>query len=1014
MYSKRGDDIISSRRLGSSVGGTGPSSNVNQGQRAPYAKGRFPVAVHQQSPQKRGCFNNPCRCNNMCTSTTCGSTLLMQPQIVKFLNSKFWRLIMIIFTLIMFFGSQIQILLDKKYDTVFDGIFIGTLLVLLSDSIMRAVVDPEYGIACGREGATKRYGSFVFWCDIISAVSIMWEISFIPNQLDAMNEDITISVNEYGTPEKGLTDVGGDTFPLNIDLLIIILRTARLSAFVRTLATFKPPPMRRFKQMSYNFVCQGFSNDVRERRRAAKLISAAWRDYVGRKNGGRPVLNRSPYSQAGNSSLSMTKEGTVRGNSGRSQVGQAMSELTAQRVHVGIILALLLTAIFTYVEHDATDAATMVVLFQQTQGTDDLDLKLMSLKAAADSVEGKFLSYTFCDDVTYYQTKDDSWVDDKNSADLIEPGWDDLREKEKLEVKVTGTLNGQDECTTTGLFSRKKHIVSKAMNEILATVFVLFVWVVGSMAFSSPVMVLVVVPIERMVRLLGMLTRDPLGYQMSRKFKLFMKEDEDIVKRSGWTKEIFDGMETAFLMTTILRIGSLMRVGFGTAGVQIIRDALGKDAKRELNLQRPGSTVRCIFFFCDIRQFTDATEALQEEVFVFTNRIAHVIHKICVAYGGSPNKNVGDAFLLSWHLDVTNDVSDNPVANTLSGIKMFDLANKLKESNKQADKALLSVVKIMISLHRDDYFLEGMSTNAKNRLIGKLSKRPGPLVQMGFGLHAGTAVQGAIGSQRKIDATYISVAVDRAETLEGLTKRYGLSILMSGNFYDLLSPTCRRRCRLVDKLLITGDDSDNEDEGLDDDENLLDLYTFDMDVKALYALEAQNRISDDDGELINNGNVRSVQRSNSFSKSFIRHSHRKSIIGNKVPKPGSGLDNAGKRRIPFSAQNPAQKAQSPDFADDVIGLDGNLNEQGEIKYDPEVWVTGNMRIIREKYTDGIFALKYNEGLQHYFRGDWSRAKQCFVELIGDKYEDGPSKYFMNEILKCKGVVPKKFTGYGSL
>ena len=168
-------------------------------------------------------------------------------------------------------------------------------------------------------------------------------------------------------------------------------------------------------------------------------------------------------------------------------------------------------------------------------------------------------------------------------------------------------------------------------------------------------------------------------------------------------------------MTTILRIGSLMRVGFGTAGVQIIRDALGKDAKRELNLQRPGSTVRCIFFFCDIRQFTDATEALQEEVFVFTNRIAHVIHKICVAYGGSPNKNVGDAFLLSWHLDVTNDVSDNPVANTLSGIKMFDLANKLKESNKQADKALLSVVKIMISLHRDDYFLEGMSTNAKNR-----------------------------------------------------------------------------------------------------------------------------------------------------------------------------------------------------------------------------------------------------------------------------------------------------------
>lgn len=468
-------------------------------------------------------------------------------------------------------------------------------------------------------------------------------------------------------------------------------------------------------------------------------------------------------------------------------------------------------------------------------------------------------------------------------------------------------------------------------------------------------------------------------------------------------------------MTTILRIGSLMRVGFGAAGVQIIRDALGKDAKKELNLQRPGSTVRCIFFFCDIRQFTDATEALQEEVFVFTNRIAHVIHKICVAYGGSPNKNVGDAFLLSWHLDVSNDAGDSAVANTLSGLKMFDLANKLKESNKQADKALLSVVKIMIALHKDDYFLEGMSTNAKNRLIGKLSNRSGPLVQMGFGLHAGEAVQGAIGSQRKIDATYISVAVDRAETLEGLTKRYGLSILMSNNFHDLLSPTCRRRCRLIDKLFIASDDSDNEDEGLDDDDNMMDLYTFDMDVDALYAVETQNRNAEDDDDLRMSGTARSVQRSNSFSKSFIRNSHRKSIIGNKVPKPGLGHDNKkdGKRRVPFVAQIPAQKTPPPSPADDFFGLDGIMNEQGEIKYDPEVWVTGHMRIIREKYTDGVFSAKYNEGLLHYFHGDWVRAKQCFVDL-SNKYDDGPSQYFLKEINKYKGVVPKKFTGYGSL
>lgn len=49
-------------------------------------------------------------------------------------------------------------------------------------------------------------------------------------------------------------------------------------------------------------------------------------------------------------------------------------------------------------------------------------------------------------------------------------------------------------------------------------------------------------------------------------------------------------------------------------------------------------TVACIFMFCDIRGFTDSSECLNEEVFVFTNRIAAVVHSYSHAYGGSANK----------------------------------------------------------------------------------------------------------------------------------------------------------------------------------------------------------------------------------------------------------------------------------------------------------------------------------------------------------------------------------------
>ncbi len=64
----------------------------------------------------------------------------------------------------------------------------------------------------------------------------------------------------------------------------------------------------------------------------------------------------------------------------------------------------------------------------------------------------------------------------------------------------------------------------------------------------------------------------------------------------------------------------------------------------------PGQRQCAIFGFCDIRNFTDATEILQEEVMVFVNTIAQVVHKVIDIYQGSANKNIGDAFLLVWKI----------------------------------------------------------------------------------------------------------------------------------------------------------------------------------------------------------------------------------------------------------------------------------------------------------------------------------------------------------------------------
>lgn len=40
----------------------------------------------------------------------------------------------------------------------------------------------------------------------------------------------------------------------------------------------------------------------------------------------------------------------------------------------------------------------------------------------------------------------------------------------------------------------------------------------------------------------------------------------------------------------------------------------------------PGNKVMAIFGFCDIRNFTDTTEVLQEDIMEFVNTIADIVH----------------------------------------------------------------------------------------------------------------------------------------------------------------------------------------------------------------------------------------------------------------------------------------------------------------------------------------------------------------------------------------------------
>lgn len=73
---------------------------------------------------------------------------------------------------------------------------------------------------------------------------------------------------------------------------------------------------------------------------------------------------------------------------------------------------------------------------------------------------------------------------------------------------------------------------------------------------------------------------------------------------------------------------------------------------------------------------------------------------------------------------------------------------------------------------------------------------------MGFGLHLGWSIEGAIGSAFKIDASYLSPCVNMASKLEEKTKDYGCQLIFSEDIYEYMSESSRKNCRPIDSLIM--------------------------------------------------------------------------------------------------------------------------------------------------------------------------------------------------------------------
>ncbi|CAD2107639.1 adenylyl cyclase alpha, putative [Plasmodium vinckei] len=343
----------------------------------------------------------------------------------------------------------------------------------------------------------------------------------------------------------------------------------------------------------------------------------------------------------------------------------------------------------------------------------------------------------------------------------------------------------------------KKKIIKKIKNIVILKIFIILFSFFMLFYFSVELNILLF-PIESILKKLKLMKSNPtLALEMQE--ELLNHELDNILRTKQLKKECIKGnYEILKMEENLMKLGTLMLLGFGEAGAKIISKNIN-DQER-INLLINGEIVYSVFSFCDIRNFTEITEILKEKIMIFINLVAEIIHECCDFYDGSINKNIGDAFLLVWkykkNYGLNKSFSNQEYAKT--EVTSYENYSEKKKINRICDLAFLSTIKTLIKLKQSEKIRAFLKSEKIDELINK------NIIELSFGLHFGWAIEGAIGSRYKIDLSYLSENVNIASRLQDISKIYKTNIIISGDFYDNMSEGFKKSLRKIDRVTLKG------------------------------------------------------------------------------------------------------------------------------------------------------------------------------------------------------------------
>ncbi len=169
-------------------------------------------------------------------------------------------------------------------------------------------------------------------------------------------------------------------------------------------------------------------------------------------------------------------------------------------------------------------------------------------------------------------------------------------------------------------------------------------------------------------------------------------------------------------------------------------------------LRLGGETRELTLLFSDLRGFTSISEKYEaEQLTSLVNRFLTPMTEVTLDHGGTVDKYMGDAMMAFWNAPLDDEAHARNAALTA-----LELRQCLAPLNEE------------------------LETEAREQDIEYT-----PL-KIGIGVNTGNACVGNMGSEQRFDYSALGDEVNLASRLEGMSKQYGVDIVISGSTRDRL------------------------------------------------------------------------------------------------------------------------------------------------------------------------------------------------------------------------------------